>query len=177
MCSFSDHILILLPQILYMSYGCWSCSFAFILQMPSLHTKGIAFLCFTADDAQVYGRLVVSATSVFILRGKVCNSPSSHFHECCFESAPKFYELAVKDDSGMEFQQELIIKPLMRLGGDNCSLVCDNRLEFSTDQLLAGQKADEYIAKYLSPQLMGLDCYVCIGPMSIDVDYDNFTSV
>jgi len=141
-----------------------------LAQMTGVHVKGVAFLCFTADDAKVYGILAVDGRSVLRLTGKTSSCPSTSYHECCFDTAPTFYEFVVTDDTGMELNRELAVKPIMRLGGDNCSLVCDDRFHFTTDQLIAGQKADEYIAKYFSRHLVNQDCYVCIGPMSIDCD-------
>jgi len=68
----------------------------------------------------------------------------------------------------MELENDVVIKHVMRLGGDNCTLNVDNVLEFRTDQLLAGKTADEYIEKYFPKSLMNKDCYVCIGDMTVD---------
>lgn len=141
--------------------------------MTGLHIKGIAFLCFTADDAKVCGLIAVDGGSALRLTGRTSSCPSTSYHECCFDTAPTFYEFVVEDDMGMEINRELVIKPIMRLGGDNCSLVYDDRFHFSTDQLIVGQRAEEYISKYFSLHLLNQDCYVCIGPMSIDYDTAN----
>ena len=139
--------------------------------------EGTAFLCFTADDSRFYGILSTSSHSVYTLKGKTTPPPKCHFHECCFDKTPQFYELCINDSTGIEMDGEKTIRHVMRTGGDNCSLTCDEtscHLEFSTDQLLSEKKAEDYIAKYFWPQLLNLDCYVCIGPMSINCDNEAF---
>lgn len=137
--------------------------------MASLHTSGTAFLCFTSDNARFCGFLAAShGSSTLQIIGKECSAPCSNVHECCFDTVPTFYELIVKDTTEMELSQDLIINPVMRLGGDNCSLIYDDKLEFSTDLLLDGQKAEEYIEKYFPHNLLNSNCYICIGQMTIN---------
>ena len=138
--------------------------------------EGVAFLCFTADDTQVFGILSSKDHSIYTVKGKTNDVPDCHFHECCFDTIPRFYELCIQDSSGFT-TEDIAIKHVMRTGGDNCSLTCDttkSRLEFVTDQLLTGPKAEDYILRFFWPELLNKECYVCIGPMAVTIgDQEN----
>ena len=137
------------------------------------HLEGVAALVFLPDDSHWYGRLVTpDSRQQYTLEGKTTAPPLGHFHQCCFDGeTPKFYSITIEDPEKMDLDNSQTLPYVMRIGGDNCSLSSSN-VDFHTDELLVDAKAEAYIEKYFSRQLLDKHCYVCIGEMKIDFQGD-----
>lgn len=140
----------------------------YFAEMDRIRKTGVAFLCFTEDDSKFCGIFSSSDHSVYRLSGQHSNEPHVHINECCFEVMPTFYDVTFKLQSCDSVLTE--IKSVIRTGGDNCKLECSELLDFTTDELLAGRNADDYIMKYFGSHLVNRGCYVCIGPMNFSYE-------
>ena len=141
-----------------------------------MHVKldGTAFVCFQSDGEVFQGIIKkLDSNDVYSMIGKKSELPKKNFNECCFEHDPMFYEVELgKSEPENNISNAIKIKDVMRLGGDNCSLLLEEHFEFTTEKLLTDQKADEFIKKYLPARFLGKGCYICIGDVSIDYIYE-----
>ncbi|KAK7483553.1 hypothetical protein BaRGS_00025227 [Batillaria attramentaria] len=128
--------------------------------------EGLAHLCFL-PNGRFTGRVVGPADHQYAIVGGAdycCGPDDPHDHKCCYEDSCKLRDLTVMDYEG--FGESTLIPRVLQSGGDNCSLTSKN-VKFITDQLITGKKAEEYIEKYFQAELLGKDCYVCVGNMQI----------
>lgn len=140
--------------------------------MHPFKLSGVAFLCFLEDDSKFQGILAATDNGLkYGIAGKIGELPSANFNECCFDGLPTFYDVTVADNSGFMMEEELVVKHVMRIGGDNCSLICD-QLQFDTKELLVGQQAESYIAKYFPERFRNQNCYICIGDMTVNTEHE-----
>lgn len=129
--------------------------------MSDVKIEGHCILCFLPNGNHFQGRIITGQNNKqYGLTGTKGANPDGHFHECCFEDAPKFFCVTLID---FDSKKEVKINYVMQNGGDNCSLIREGQFEFHTDQLFAGFKADNVIGKYFSDKLVGKDCLVCLG--------------
>jgi hypothetical protein len=132
-----------------------------------VHVEGLAHLCFL-PNGRFTGRVVGGESQYSIVAGAdYClgaHEDAADHHSCCYDESCKFRDLTVIDYDG--FGEFTLIPRVLQSGGDNCSLTSQN-IQFVTDQLITGAKAEEYIDKFFAPELKGKDCYVCVGNMKI----------
>lgn len=129
--------------------------------------EGTAYLCFAEDGSCFQGILLTNTKHQYGLQGENMEaSPGLDLHECCHETAPVVMQIKLIDFGGVEFEKDIVISDVLRTGGDNCMLHSEE-LEFTTDQLLVDKKAESFIQKYLSQNVLGKDCYICIGDINI----------
>lgn len=121
--------------------------------------EGLTFLCFFDDSSWFQGILLTKDKKQYGILGEVCNPPEEGFAECCFEDVPVFYQITVID---YETKDEKVFNHVMKTGGDNCILT-SNVLNFETEELLVGSKADKHVMKYCRPELRGKEAIVCSG--------------
>ena len=136
-----------------------------------MHFKasGTAFLCFAGDDSVFQGIFKAESGETYSLAGTPGKLPSKSFHECCFDTIPTFYTIEIAMSKEGELASKYYsFEHVMRTGGDNCRLSLDDSLEFNTDRLLAGSKAEDFISKYFPDRFLNKSCYVCVGEMMID---------
>ena len=134
-----------------------------------LKVSGIAQLCFLEDGSWFQGHLITEGRDQYGLMGKPGDTPDKQFHECCFHDIPEFYSLTVIDHNltlEMDIENEICLRHVMKNGGDNCSLTSEE-VDFYTDELFVGKKAEEFIANYFKKSLLGKNCFVCVGKMEI----------
>ena len=129
-----------------------------------MQAKGVTYLCFSEDHSMFQGYLVTENHQQFGVSGKEGEVPTGNIDECIFDGDVLFYDVILMD---YENDTEVQIRHVMRIGGDNCSLV-SNKLNFRTDRLFVDEKAEELILKYFSPKLLEKGCYVCMGEMDFD---------
>ncbi|XP_038075839.1 uncharacterized protein LOC119743492 [Patiria miniata] len=130
--------------------------------------SGVAMLCFDSSGNTFQGRLVTPMGKQYGLMGKSCGPPpDGHFHQCCFDEDPIFFKITVID---FRKKSEASLEYAMKTNGDNCSLTSDE-LEFSTDELLSGDKAEDKIVQFFSQGLLGKDCLVCVGQWKMRVTF------
>ncbi|XP_022095704.1 uncharacterized protein LOC110981953 [Acanthaster planci] len=130
--------------------------------------EGVAMLCFDSSSSAFQGRLVTPTGKQYGLMGKSCGPPpDTHFHQCCFDEDPVFFKITVID---YKRRSETLLDYIMKTNGDNCSLTSDN-LEFSTDELLTDEKADDVIKRFFDKSLLGKDCLVCVGQWKMQVNF------
>ena len=132
--------------------------------MEEVTITGVAALCFLADDSGFHGNLVTKDQKHFSLVGKATDSSCQHYHTCCFEKPPVFYNITLTAPCNVNWD-DVVLRGIMRTGGDNCSL-SSQELNFDTDELLVNQSAEAHIKKYFSAKWLGRGCYVCIGQLS-----------
>ena len=123
----------------------------------------LTILCFSSDVNSFQGHIIQHDGTQYGLMGKKTKPPTKPYHQCCFEEEPLFYRVTVIDYTR---SREYVLKHVMKTNGDNCSLTCDD-IEFHTDQLHVGKKAETMIQSYFSEKLQGKDCFVCTGQMVI----------
>ncbi len=131
--------------------------------LPESCPEILAILCFASDGNTFQGRPIQQNGRQFGLMGKKTDPPKTPYHQCCFEEEPAFYAITVIDYAK---NTEHILKHVMKTNGDNCTLTCQG-LEFHTDELYVGNKAESMIRMYFSDKLQNRDCYVCTGGMEI----------
>lgn len=130
--------------------------------MGTVKLSGVAFLCFTEDDSRFQGVVVPSNSGTQLgVAGRLGGPPTNNFDECCFDGQQTFYDITLADDD-----EGVVIRHVMRIGGDNCTLQC-GQLLFETQELLVGRSAEEYIAKNFPERFQSINCYVCIGEMTV----------
>ncbi|KAL8619577.1 hypothetical protein ACOMHN_019633 [Nucella lapillus] len=131
-----------------------------------VHVDGLAHLCFL-PNGRFTGRVVGKESQFSVVGGAdYCLGAHEHTddHKCCYDDSCKFRDLTVLnyDDYG----KSTLVPHVLQSGGDNCNLSSSN-VKFVTDQLIVGDKAEEYIDKFFPPELKGKGCYVCVGNMKI----------
>ena len=132
-------------------------------QLDESKPHNLAILCFSSDVNSFQGRLIKDDGSQYGLMGKKTKPPTKPYHQCCFEDEPLFYRVTFIDYAR---SREYVLKHVMKTNGDNCSLTCDD-IEFHTDLLHVGKKAETMIRSYFSEKLQDKDCFVCTGQMVI----------
>ena len=141
--------------------------------MDETTISGIAALCFLADDLGFQGNLVTEDQKHFGLVGKATESCCHEYHTCCFEKPPVFYDITLTAPGSGDWS-DVVLRGVMRTGGDNCSL-SSQEVTFDTDELLVNQSAEAHIKKYFSTKWLGRSCYVCIGQLLATVLRENHT--
>ena len=140
--------------------------------MDEVEISGVAALCFLADDSGFHGNLVTEDERHFSLVGKASDSCCHDYHTCCHETPPIFYDITLRASCSVVNWENVILRGVMRTGGDNCTL-SSQELNFDTDELLVNQSAEAHITKYFSSKWLGRNCYVCVGPLSATLTLQN----
>ncbi|CAH1790825.1 unnamed protein product [Owenia fusiformis] len=90
------------------------------------------------------------------------------------EDGSKFYQVTVIDHSGSEFD-DIILKNILQTGGENYNLISDE-IEFYTDRLITGLRAEECIQKLFSEKFLNRNCHICVGEMKISTGVNSEVS-
>ncbi|KAL9984433.1 hypothetical protein ACROYT_G006722 [Oculina patagonica] len=125
--------------------------------------EGLAYLCFFDDGSWFQGTLLTKNKKQYGVMGETCDPPEEGFAECCFEDEPLFYKITIID---LKVNEEMVFKHVMKTGGDNCTLT-SSEMDFETEELLVGSKAESHVSKYCRSELKGKECIVCSGHMII----------
>ncbi|KAM7439900.1 hypothetical protein ABFA07_010764 [Porites harrisoni] len=131
--------------------------------MCAANVEGFAYLCFFDDGSWFQGILLTEDKKQYGVTGETCDPPEEGFAECCFEDEPLFYKITVIDH---EANDDKVFKHVMKTGGDNCTLT-SSELDFETEELLVGAKAERHVMKYCQQELRGRESVVCSGRMSL----------
>ena len=136
----------------------------------TINIRGIASLCFVPSDSRFYGNLISCLDNKsYSVLGKLAKTPDTYTNTCCYEEPPIQYDIYVTRP-GVDNMDDVVIsiRNVIRTGGDNCHLN-SSEFDFITDKLLADARAEDYITKYLSLDLLGKNCYICLGDVTIDI--------
>ncbi|KAK6181138.1 hypothetical protein SNE40_009064 [Patella caerulea] len=139
--------------------------------MEEVSAEGVAYLCFYENSSRFYGTMITLTREQYGLIGQCVDRATgiTDVHECCLDESAEVMNITVIDYSN--FNNEFLIPDVMKTGGDNCSLISP-KINFVTDELLVGKKAEDCIKKFFPPKFQGRDCLVCIGDMKIDTKSD-----
>ena len=132
----------------------------------TLEITGNACLCFAEDHSSFQGYMIITDKKQYSLTGAV---DTSHVipNACCYDDKPICYTV---DAINCETKEQQQFSRIIRQGGDNCSLISDN-LNFHTEQLLIGFKAEECIKKFFTNRsTTDNECYVCLGELTLTED-------
>lgn len=133
--------------------------------MSTVELEGLAYLSFFDDGFWFQGTLLTKDKKQYGVMGETCGPPEEGFAECCFEDEPLFYTITIIDH---EVNKDMVFKHVMKTGGDNCTLV-SNEIDFETEELLVGSKAESHVNKYCRSELKGKECIVCSGHMTVHI--------
>ncbi|CAL1527588.1 unnamed protein product [Lymnaea stagnalis] len=143
--------------------------------MSKSDITGLAYICCLDSTDDFIGRLITSDGNQYSIQGNLhqCsgqdhddhNMDDDH-HTCCYDDTTKSVNLSITRLDEESESDHFTIPRVMKSGRDNFSLT-SSLVDFSTDQILVGEKADSFIDNYLSQELVGKDCIVCIGEMTL----------
>ena len=132
------------------------------METPKIFT-GQACLCFTNDNQSFQGYMTFADKKQIALTGIADHSHVIH-NECCYDGKPISYSVDIIEYESGEYHH---FNEIIREGGDNCSLVSKN-INFHTEQLLAGPKAEDCREKFFQ-YMRKSDCYVCYGILTFSL--------
>lgn len=138
--------------------------------MSKCFLAGLAYICCLDNSDELVGRLITLEGHQYRIDGRQAASECGEdVHTCCYDLSTKILDLTLTNL--LDPLEVIALAHVIKAGGDNCSLHSD-AIEFSTDELLVGGKAESFVENYLSPHLVGTDCLICIGQMSVQTISD-----
>eukprot|EP00128_Syssomonas_multiformis_P004021 Colp12_sorted_trinity150504_noHs@25736 len=137
------------------------------MALGTVHVKGFAHLCFV-EEGWFQGHLIEPLTQrQYGIVGEVTEPPPGTVREACFGSEPPtYYNITIFD---FKNNKEAVFKYAEKTNGDNAKLWHSANLDFYTQRLLSGPKADEYAEKHFKKLAGRPELLICIGEMEVDL--------